>query len=145
MIDLANAVLLDTCAAIYLVEGVQMTAIALDRIEQAAGRESVLVSVVSAWEIGGLARLRPGRPPKKEFLPDAETWFAKFIARPGLTLAPCDPLTGIAASFLPEPFHNDPADRLIVAAARRLNVPIVTRDAKIIAYAKAGHCAAIEC
>lgn len=31
----------------------------------------------------------------------------------------------LAAYALPEPFHKDPADRLIVAMARRLNASVV--------------------
>lgn len=52
------------------------------------------------------------------------------------------PLTGdvaFAAYTLPEPFHRDPADRLIVAHARVAGWPVVTCDRKIIAYAGAGH------
>ena len=36
------------------------------------------------------------------------------------------------AYSLPEPFHRDPADRIIVASARRLACSVVTADAKII-------------
>lgn len=39
---------------------------------------------------------------------------------------------------------ND-ADRLLVAVARALDVPLVTRDREILAYAKAGHVKAIAC
>jgi PIN domain nuclease of toxin-antitoxin system len=46
---------------------------------------------------------------------------------------------------LPGELHNDPADRLIVATARAMRVPIVTRDAPILRYAAAGYVAAMEC
>jgi PIN domain nuclease of toxin-antitoxin system len=45
----------------------------------------------------------------------------------------------LAACELPEPFHKDPADRLIVAIARRLKAPVVTVDRRIVAYGEAGH------
>jgi len=35
---------------------------------------------------------------------------------------------------LPDPFHRDPADRIIVATARKLQCPIVTADHKILEY-----------
>jgi PIN domain nuclease of toxin-antitoxin system len=38
------------------------------------------------------------------------------------------------AYSLPEPFHRDPADRIIVATARRRDCPVVTADAKIRGY-----------
>jgi PIN domain nuclease of toxin-antitoxin system len=34
--------------------------------------------------------------------------------------------------LLPETFHQDPADRLIVATARSLKIPLATQDRKII-------------
>jgi PIN domain nuclease of toxin-antitoxin system len=80
-----------------------------------------------------------------DFLPDPKTWFARFLAGPGIKEAPITPAIAIDASYLPGDFHADPMDRLIVATARHLGVPIVTRDRKIIAYAEAGHVAVIMC
>ncbi|MHB8530996.1 MAG: PIN domain-containing protein, partial [Caulobacteraceae bacterium] len=37
----------------------------------------------------------------------------------------------LASSLLPGTLHSDPADRLLIATARRLGAPIVTRDSKI--------------
>ena len=47
--------------------------------------------------------------------------------------------------MLPRNFRGDPADRLLIATARQLDVPIVTRDRAILAYAKAGHVKGIAC
>jgi PIN domain nuclease of toxin-antitoxin system len=41
--------------------------------------------------------------------------------------------------------HNDPADRMIVAAARRRNYAVITSDRKILALAKDGHVQAVDC
>lgn len=38
------------------------------------------------------------------------------------------------AYSLPETFHRDPADRIVVATARALNAPVVTADEKILGY-----------
>lgn len=35
----------------------------------------------------------------------------------------------------PGEFHEDPADRMMVATARKLAVPLVTKDEKIRSYA----------
>jgi len=35
---------------------------------------------------------------------------------------------------LPRPFHNDPADQILVATAREENAVIVTKDERIHAY-----------
>ena len=45
----------------------------------------------------------------------------------------------LAAYQLPEPFHRDPADRLIGAMARLLRAPVVTVDRRILAYGRQGH------
>lgn len=42
----------------------------------------------------------------------------------------------LAAYELPEPFRKDPADRLIVAMARRLKASVVTVDRRILAYGR---------
>lgn len=51
----------------------------------------------------------------------------------------------VVASFLPGNMHRDPADPLLVATARHLGMPIVTRDAKIIAYAAQGFVRVLPC
>ena len=46
---------------------------------------------------------------------------------------------------MPGTLHRDPADRLLIATARDLGAPLVTRDARILAYAAQGHLDAIPC
>jgi PIN domain nuclease of toxin-antitoxin system len=67
------------------------------------------------------------------------------VAAPGIKTAAFTADIAIAASQLPEPLHSDPADRLLIATARHMAMPIVTRDAKIIAYATSGAVSAIPC
>ena len=43
----------------------------------------------------------------------------------------------IASTMLPGEMHNDPADRMLLAAAKLNNLPLVTADASIVEYAKA--------
>ena len=137
------AVLLDTCALIWLAEGTAMEDEALAAIAHAAGAEGVLISPISAWEIGLLSRPKAGRG--VTFLPDPATWFSRVMAAPSVRLAPFTTAIAITASRLPEPLHADPADRLLIATARALAMPIVTRDGKIIAYGVAGHVAVVPC
>ena len=40
------------------------------------------------------------------------------------------------AYALPAPFHKDPVDRILVAAARRHQLSLVTADERILRYAK---------
>ncbi|HEY5106288.1 MAG TPA: type II toxin-antitoxin system VapC family toxin [Caulobacteraceae bacterium] len=138
-----KAVLLDTCAVIWLANGDVLRPPGRETVISAAFDAGVFVSPISAWEIGLLDRSKAGR--NIAFLPDPATWFARFVAGPGIRPAPFTWEIAIGASRLPEPLHGDPADRLLIATARYLNLPIVTRDAQIKAYAAAGHVQLVAC
>jgi len=60
-------------------------------------------------------------------------------------LAALGPEIALDAWFLPGQVHGDPMDRLLIATARRLSAALVTRDDRILAYARAGHMQAIAC
>ncbi|BAI99041.1 PIN domain-containing protein [Sphingobium sp. TA15] len=140
-----RAVLLDTCAVIWLANGDSIAPAALEAITHAALADGVFVSPASAWEVGLLSRVRGDKSPSVAFLPDPQSWFASFMAGPAIREAPLLPEIAIASSLLPEPLHGDPADRFIIATARHHRVPVITRDGKIIEYASAGHVSVIEC
>jgi PIN domain nuclease of toxin-antitoxin system len=139
------AVLLDTCAVIWLANGTPLPTATMSAIVYAGLNDGIFVSTTSAWEIGLLSRPRPGRPPALQCLPDAKTWFARFMAGPAIKEAPITPAIAIDASYLPGDFHANPMDRLIVATARHLGMPVVTSDRKILGYAEAGFVRAIAC
>jgi PIN domain nuclease of toxin-antitoxin system len=140
-----NAVLLDTCAVLWLANGRPMAETALTAIVAAGFENAICVSPVSAWEIGLLGRPRPNRSFEYDFLPDPKTWFRRFLSGPGIREVAFSTDLAIDASYLPGELHGDPADRMIVATARHLGLPIVTRDSRIIAYAEAGCVGVIAC
>lgn len=139
----ARALLLDTCALIWFANGEPLQNGAGAAIAFAAMADGAFVSPISAWEVGLLSRQKSGRA--MIFRPEPLAWFARFMAAPGVQSAPFTADIAIAASQLPEPLHSDPADRLLIATARDLAIPIVTRDAKILAYAEVGHIQTIPC
>jgi PIN domain nuclease of toxin-antitoxin system len=141
----SEAVLLDTCAVIWLANGDQLAPAAMAAIVRAGLRGGIFVSPISAWEIGMLSKPRAGRTGIVRFTPDPKAWFARFMAGPGIREAPFHPDIAIDSSWLPGEVHGDPADRLIIATARHLGLPVVTRDRKIIAYAEDGEVAVIPC
>jgi PIN domain nuclease of toxin-antitoxin system len=141
----STSVLLDTCAVIWLANGDRLRRQATDAIVAAGLGDGIFVSPVSAWEVGLLSRPRVRGNVAPQFLPDPKAWFARVMAGPGLKPAPFTPDIAIDASHLPDDPHGDPADRLIIATARQLGIPIVTRDSRILAYARHGHVAVIGC
>lgn len=135
--------LLDTHALVWTVAGI-IESRAAEAIVAAARAGGVLVSSVSAWELGLLARPRSGAP-RLRLTPTPEAWFDTLLAQPGFAEAPLTIAIALAASRLPGEFHQDPADRLLVATARELDVPFVTRDRRILEYGEAGHVRTIAC
>jgi PIN domain nuclease of toxin-antitoxin system len=137
-----TGLLLDTCAIIFSAENLPIEPEARARIRAANLNDGVFVSPVSAWEIGLLAAKK-----RINFRPDPATWFKAFLNNPGVRLAPLSPDIMIASSFLPAspPLHGNPADRLLIATARAIGTPIVTRDARILDYAAAGLVDALRC
>nr|WP_294528701.1 type II toxin-antitoxin system VapC family toxin [uncultured Rhodopila sp.] len=142
-VEAPASVLLDTCAVIWMVNTTELPARVTDLIAHASQAGGVYISTASAREIGLLSR--PGRRPMPSFHPDPKTWFARVLALPGIKEALITPGIAIDSSHLPGDLPPDPADRLIIATARHLGMPIVTGDRKIIAYAAAGHVSVIPC
>ena len=138
-------ILLDTCAVIWLANGDPVIGNVIDTIRAAEHAGGIFVSTVSAWEIGMISRPRSSGRPVPQFRPDPKTWFTRLMAMPGIQETTITAAIAIDASYLPGEFHADPMDRLIVATARHLNLPVLTADRKIIAYADAGHVDVIRC
>lgn len=133
--------LLDTCAAIWILADAPLRDQAREAINDLPGKGAkACVSPMTAWEVGMLvARGRVAIP----FSP--LEWFDTLAALPGVALAPLDAAVLTASHALPGIPPRDPADRIIIATARALRVPIVTRDQLILAYADEGHVMAMPC
>jgi PIN domain nuclease of toxin-antitoxin system len=134
------ALLLDTNAILYLGNDIRIERTARSAFLRASRRHEVVVSPISAWEVGLLAQRSRFR-----FSPDPKTWFFDFVDREGVSVAPLLPEIMLDSWSLPGPFHADPADRLIVTTARHLGATVMTRDRRILDYAERGHVAAVAC
>jgi PIN domain nuclease of toxin-antitoxin system len=88
---------------------------------------TAIVSAISQWEVSMLAM--KGR---LNLMPDEASWFAANLEAP-VSLAPLTAGISMASCRLPE-FHGDPADRIIVATAITLGIPLITADEKIIRW-----------
>ncbi len=130
--------LLDTHYWIWLQAGTRdrITSRVLKAIESAASAGQLLLSVISVWEVGVLEA--KGRI---KFRVPTDQWVAEALAMPGLTVAPLTPEIALDSSRLPGLLHADPADRIIVASARRLEARLVTDDRRLLKYGAEHHVA----
>lgn len=85
------------------------------------------LSEISLWEIATLHSL--GRIELQ--LPLRE-WLDKATASPLVRRVGISPAIAAEVAALPDSFHRDPADRIIVATARVLGAKLLTLDRKIV-------------
>ena len=74
-----------------------------------------------------------------------EAWFDQFRRGPGIRELRLSPDIAMASALLPPEVHSDPADRFLIATARRCQVPLMTGDRRIIGYAAGGILDVIAC
>ncbi|MSP97199.1 MAG: type II toxin-antitoxin system VapC family toxin [Betaproteobacteria bacterium] len=104
-------------------------------LERASVSSPLLVSIISVWEIALLESKQRLRLPMS-----VNAWVARALDRPDIRLIGLEHVTTVIDSCrLPGGFHSDPADRLLVATARRESAVLVTHDRKILDYGSTGH------
>lgn len=123
--------ILDTHVLLWWVNGSDsLSKVAEKAIRKTLSQGSeIIVSSITAWEVSML--IEKGR---LTLSMDVESWFAEISQIDGVRFLPVDNETAIKSTVLPGNFHKDPADRMIVATARKLAVPLVTADEKIRNY-----------
>lgn len=101
-------------------------------IRRAIGRADpdapLWVSDITLWEIAALASL--GRIELDLPLRD---WLERATAPPLVRRIGITPSVAAEVAALPNDFHRDPADRVLVASARVLGVKLATADRTIVA------------
>lgn len=90
------------------------------------------VSPVSTMEIARLVSRG-----EVELVCPLQEWVARSMSDLQLRTVELDHSSSIEAYALPEPFHPDPADRLLVAVARVHGLCIMTADRRILEYSGA--------
>ena len=123
-------ILLDTHIWVWWTHGVDRLSDAQKRIVEANEIDTIGVSAISCWEIAKL--VERGR---LDLDCDLDEWFAKAMSYDGVRLLELTPQIAALSTRLPQPFHNDPADQVIVATAMIHRCRLVTSDQKLIAYA----------
>ncbi len=89
----------------------------------------LLLSAISPWEFSKL--VEEGRLGISH---DPEGWINSALDMPKLRLVSLSPVIAYRSTILPQPFHSDPADQIIVATAREENAVILSKDERILSY-----------
>lgn len=135
-----DSLLLDTHILIWYVEGDNhLTKQHLEIIEKARQQNKLHISDISIWEIAMLS--------EKERIVLSVTlseWIDKALSIEGINIIDLSANILIESCQLPHYPHKDPADRMIIAAARHLSIALMTFDNKIIDYAKKGYLTIIQ-
>jgi PIN domain nuclease of toxin-antitoxin system len=87
------------------------------------------VSTITLWEISKLTEKR-----KINLASPVEEWLHNALNSGVVCKIHLDEKVAVESTRLPEGFHRDPSDQIIVATARVHNLTLVTADQKILAY-----------
>jgi PIN domain nuclease of toxin-antitoxin system len=122
-------ILLDTHALVWFVNADKKLPRELQEKISSLKNEGLGVSIISFWEIAMLIEHK-----RIDFNKALDEWVSKVLGLPYIELLPLTPEIALDSNRLPQPFHKDPADRIIVATARSLDIPVATIDRRIIDY-----------
>jgi PIN domain nuclease of toxin-antitoxin system len=98
-------------------------------IENTDNYNDLLLSVISPWEFSKLLEKK-----RLGISVNPEDWIKSALEMPKLKIAPLSPTLAYRSTTLPQPFHDDPADQIIVATAREENAIVLTKDERILSY-----------
>jgi PIN domain nuclease of toxin-antitoxin system len=123
-------IFLDTHAWVWWVtRDRRLSAKALRTIEQAVRDAGVSLSAISIWEVAKKVE-------KQQLVLDRplRQWMDRALSENGLAVVELTPAILLESCELPQPFHGDPADQMIVASVRHHRSALVTRDRNLRTY-----------
>ena len=122
--------LLDTHAWIWWVtDDRRLSRRAATAIARASGEQDLWLSLISIWELAKKVE-------KHQLVLDRplDLWLDEALTAPGLGIWELTRPVLVQSCELPQPFHGDPADQILVAAARQHGAVVVTKDQRIRRY-----------
>ena len=134
------ALLLDTCALIFVAQDEDMRPEAVQAISQAATEGRLHISPMSAWEIGMLMAKGRLKSPLT-----ALQFLQRFLSIFKASYTDLSPEILVTSSYLPGSPNNDPTDRILIATARALDLILVTSDRPILKYGADGNLRTLAC
>ena len=123
-------IVLDTHAWVWFVSNPELLSKAAKKaIDASMGQKGIFISSISAWEVALLAAKK-----RLKLTIDVTDWIGKSERLPFFQFIPVDNSVAVKSVNLPQPFHKDPADRIIIATAITVGAPLVTKDKKLLDY-----------
>jgi PIN domain nuclease of toxin-antitoxin system len=132
--------LLDTHVWIWISEDLtaRLSTSCIEAVRLARHQDRLLVSAISVWEVANLEA-------KKRITLSANFQDWVNLGRgQNIDFVDLTPEIAIDSTRLPEGFHADPADRILIATARNRNAALVTADRAILKYARSNHVRALD-
>lgn len=121
--------LLDTHIWLWMVDDLQQIPERILPIVSSAENYPLCLSAISVWEVAkkvSLGKLQISIP--------IRDWIMKATRSPFIDLVPLSIDISLESTMLPGAFHRDPADQMIVATARHLDLTLLTTDQRILDY-----------
>jgi len=109
------------------------------KISIAQQDSSLIISSISLWEIAMLASKK-----RINIYEPIDAFLQSITDINGLKVVDISAQVTAQSVLLMDDFHGDPADRIIVATTRINSATLVTKDQKILDWAKLGHIKFLE-
>lgn len=121
--------LLDTHVWYWLMEVPEKIPVNVRKIMSQNGTVPFGISAISLWEIAKLEEKK-----RIDFNIPLQNWMKDALDPDFMKRLELDEQVAVESTRLPEGFHRDPSDQIIVATARVHNLTLITADRKILAY-----------
>lgn len=125
-------ILLDTQVIIWWLDNPKKIPVKVQKVIEKEKTQGILaISSISIWEI--YLKIKKG---KLKLISDVDSWLEKIENLPFINFIPVNNKIAAKSVNLPGKFHDDPADRIIVATARETGAVLITSDEKIRKYSE---------
>ena len=124
-------IVLDTHILIWWITGdlTKLSENATFAISQELAGGEIIISSITAWEVAMLVA-----KDRIVISMDLDEWLSTIEQIEAVKFYAVDNDIAVKSANLPGEFHKDPADRMIIATARKLGCSLVTADEKILNY-----------
>ena len=121
--------LLDTHTWLWLMNEPEKLSSTARKVMKSVENTPFGLADISCWEVARKESLG-----KLTLTISSRVWLQRATTFPGIRLLHLTPDIAWESCHLPPPFHRDPADQIIVASARILDLTVITRDQNILEY-----------